>query len=40
MWQASVPVMSQCVTIFDRRVVSQHRSFVMMLGGADATRPT
>jgi len=40
MWQASVLVLPQCVAISDRRVVSQYRSFVIMLGGADATHPT
>jgi len=28
------------VTMSDRRVVSQYRSFVIMFGAADATRPT
>jgi len=27
-------------TVSDRRVMSQYRSFVIMLGGAGATRPT
>jgi len=29
--------MLQCATIFDHCFVSQYRSFVIMLGGADAT---
>jgi len=36
-WHASVLVLSQCLT---SRVMSQYHSFVITLGGADATRPT
>jgi len=34
------PIWQPCVTISDRRVVLQYRSFVIMFGGADATHPT